>query len=104
MTTKHRPLNRSQGLGDSPPRWLSCSSAAVELQAAGHDDVDDESPEHEEYREIDKQLNCVLTAQFPAHAISVLDVVLDKAQPLAYMRHLASGGPDWYETRDCGAR
>ncbi|WP_027556619.1 hypothetical protein [Bradyrhizobium sp. Cp5.3] len=64
----------------------------LELQAAGHDDVDDNSPEADEFARIDKELNWQLL-KLPAHMVSVLDPLLDGSMP-KYMPCLAAGR-DW---------
>jgi hypothetical protein len=62
-----------------------------ELQAAGHADVDDDSPEHDELWAIDKKLFAL--CQIPWHCCSLLDPALDGEMP-EYMVHLAAGR-DW---------
>jgi hypothetical protein len=64
----------------------------LELQAEGHDDTDDESTEHDEYRALDKRL-CWSLLELPPHMVSPLDPMLDGQMP-AYMARLTSGR-DW---------
>jgi hypothetical protein len=54
-----------------------------------HDDVDDDSPERDELRALDKLL-CWRLLKLPAHTVSPLDPMLDGEMP-EYMAHLPSG-------------
>ena len=59
MTTKRRPLNRSQGPAVTA-EMVELFKRGCELQAAGLDDVDDESPEHTEFVQVAKRLEWAL--------------------------------------------
>jgi hypothetical protein len=80
MTTKRRPLNRSQGPAITD-EMVELFKRGCELQAAGHGDIDDKSPEHDEFIQIAKRLEWALV-QLPSHACSVFDPALDRKQPL----------------------
>ncbi|WP_143198495.1 hypothetical protein [Bradyrhizobium sp. AS23.2] len=71
-----------------------------ELRDAGHDDVDDDSPEHDEFRAIDKRLNWTLLGRAP-HEVSVLDD-LSGDPPACMQRRNSPAFPDfngWYSGR-----
>ena len=84
MTTKRPPLNRSQGPA-STAEMVELFKRGCELQAAGHGDIDDKSPEHDEFIQIAKRLEWTLL-QLPAHVCSVFDPALDRKQPPSYFR------------------
>jgi hypothetical protein len=92
MPSKRTPLHR-QRKGGLTGEMISLFKRGCELQAGGHDDSDDESPEHDEFKQIDKRLNWTLL-KLPPHAVGVFDRDLDGPMP-GYMGGLASGR-DWH--------
>jgi hypothetical protein len=58
------------------------------LQAAGHDDDEDGSPGHDEFKAVDKRLSWALL-KLPTYAVSVFDLELDGEMP-GYMERLAA--------------
>jgi hypothetical protein len=74
---------------------LALFRRGCELQAAGRDDVDEDSAEHVEFIEIDKRLNWTLL-QLPAHCCSVFDPALDRSRPPNYVRTDHAMHRDWH--------
>ena len=62
------------------PEMIVLFARGLQLCAEGHDDVDDDSAEHDEFRRIDKRLNWTLLG-LPAHCASVFDPEIDGPPP-----------------------
>jgi hypothetical protein len=99
MTTKRRPLNRSQGPAVTA-EMVELFKRGRELQAAGHDDVDDDSAEHEEFVQIDRKLDSLLHR--PWCGPSLFDPALDRARAPAYLRHDHDAYRCWPEAQRWG--
>jgi hypothetical protein len=79
MTAKREPLARNSKAVITE-QMLDPVERGLQLVAEGHDDVDDDSPEHDEFAALSKKLEWSLL-KLPLHCVSLFDSEIDGPPP-----------------------